>query len=147
LDRIEIISGVERRRQYSDAERAAIMAMCDEPKSTIVGVAKRLGMSPSLIHGWRRMRKEAEKLASEPLQFIAYGSVPEPAGNTFLAAPPPPAPPILPPVPAEDLMRPHPGARPGAIDVDLPGGIRLSVDSYVNEKALARVLRALRDVS
>ena len=26
-------------------------------------------------------------------------------------------------------------------------GVRLSVDSYVNEKALARVLRAFRDVS
>lgn len=110
-------------------------------------LAKRLGMSPGLIHGWRRMRKEAEKLASEPLQFIAYGSVPEPAGVTFVAAPTPPAPQSLSQAATEDLMRPYPGARPGAIDVDLPGGIRLSVDSYVNEKALARVLRALRDVS
>jgi transposase len=147
LDRIEIIAGVERRRRYSDEERAAILAMCDEPKATIVGVAKRLGMSPGLIHGWRRMRKEAEKLASEPLQFIAYGSVPEPAGGTFVAATTSPASQSVSHAATEDLMRPYPGTRPGAIDVDLPGGIRLSVDSYVNEKALARVLRALRDVS
>lgn len=146
MDRIEIISGVERRRQYSDAERAAILAMCDEPKAKIVGVARQLGISPGLIHGWRRMRREAEKLASEPLQFIAYGSVPETSGSTFVTAPPPPGPPAQTPAP-EDLMRSHPGARPGAIDVELPGGVRLSVDSYVNEKALARVLRALRDVS
>ncbi|SMC34059.1 hypothetical protein [Novosphingobium sp. B1] len=52
----------------------------------------------------------------------------------------------MPPAP-EDLIRPHPGARPGAIDIDLTSGVRLSVDSYVNEKALARVLRAFRDVS
>jgi hypothetical protein len=52
----------------------------------------------------------------------------------------------MPPAP-EELIRPHPGARPGAIDIDLPSGVRLSVDSYVNEKALARVLRAFRDVS
>lgn len=52
----------------------------------------------------------------------------------------------MPPAP-EDLIRPHPGARPGAIDIDLPSGVRLSVDNYVNEKALARVLRAFRDVS
>ncbi len=147
LDRIEIIAGVERRRRYSDEERAAILAMCDEPKATIVGIAKRLGMSPGLIHGWRRMRKEAEKLASEPLQFIAYGSVPEPAGGARMAVPTPPVPQAATQAPAEDLMRPYPGPRPGAIDVDLPGGIRLSVDSYVNEKALARVLRALRDAS
>ena len=50
-------------------------------------------------------------------------------------------------VPAEDPVRPHPGSRPGAIDIDLPTGVRLSVDSYVNEKALARVLRALRQAS
>jgi len=37
--------------------------------------------------------------------------------------------------------------RPGAIDIGLTSGVRLSVDSYVNEKALARVLRALREAS
>jgi transposase len=49
--------------------------------------------------------------------------------------------------PAEELVRPHPGARPGAIDIELRNGVRLAVDSYVNEKALARVLRTLRDLS
>lgn len=47
----------------------------------------------------------------------------------------------------EELTRPHPGARPGEIGIDLPSGVRLLADSYVNEKALARVLRALRDTS
>jgi transposase len=47
---------------------------------------------------------------------------------------------------SEELIRPHPGARPGVIDIDMPSGVRLSVD-YVNEKAPARVLRAFRDVS
>ena len=46
-----------------------------------MGVAKLLGISTSLIHNWRRMRREAEKIASEPLQFISYGTVPEPAGS------------------------------------------------------------------
>jgi transposase len=144
---VEIITGVERRRRYSDEERAAVLAMCDEPKATIVGVAKRLGMSPGLIHGWRRMRREAEKLSNEPLQFIAYGSVAEPPSHAL--APTPVAPPAatVSHCVAEDLARPHPGTRPGAIDIDLPSGIRLSVDSYVNEKALARVLRTLRDVA
>ncbi len=141
MDRVEIITGVERRRRYSDEERAAVLAMCDEPKATIVGVARRLGMSPGLIHGWRRMRREAEKLSSEPLQFIAYGSVAEPPSHALAPTPVAPAP--VPHSAIEELTRPHPGTRPGAIDIDLPSGIRLSVDSYVNEKALARVLRAL----
>jgi len=147
LDRIEVITGVERRRRYSDKERSAILAKCDEPGATIVGVAKLLGISPSLIHGWRRMRREAEKIASEPVQFISYGTVPEGTGSPVAPplAVPPPSP--LTPTPVEELVRPYPGTRPGSIDIDLPGGTRLSVDSYVNEKALARVLRALRDVS
>jgi len=48
---------------------------------------------------------------------------------------------------SEELIRPHPGARPGVIDIDMPSGVRLSVDRYVNEKAPVRVLRAFRDVS
>ncbi|WP_255325992.1 MULTISPECIES: hypothetical protein [Sphingobium] len=31
----------------------------------------------------------------------------------------------------EELARPHPGARPGEIGIDLPSGVRLSVDSYL----------------
>ena len=60
---------------------------------------------------------------------------------------PAPAKPSSPSASAEDVVRPHPGARPGGIDIDLPTGVRLSVDSYVNEKALARVLRALGHAS
>lgn len=151
LDRIEIITGVERRRRYSDAERATVLARCDEPGATIVGVAKALGMSPSLIHNWKRLRREAAKIASEPMQFIPYGTVPEqPARGVspVMSAPMPAAPvPTQSPTLAEELVRPYPGARPGGIDIDLRNGIRLAVDSYVNEKALARVLRALREVS
>ena len=153
MGRMEVITRVERRRRYSDEERAAVLAQCDEPGATVVGVSRRLGISASLIHGWRKTRREAEGIASEPLQFISYGMVadaglPEPvvaldpanpverksAASTREATPIP-----------DDLVRPHPGSRPGGIDIDLPTGVRLSVDSYVNEKALARVLRALRE--
>ena len=36
--------------------------------------------------------------------------------------------------PPDDLVRPHTSNRPGSIDIDLPTGVRLMVDSYVNEK-------------
>lgn len=127
-----------------------MLARCDEPGATIVGVAKSLGMSPSLIHNWKRLRREADKIASEPMQFIPYGTVPEQPARAFPpvvaasipAAPVPPQGPTL----AEELVRPYPGARRGGIDIDLRNGIRLAVDSYVNGKALARGLHALREV-
>jgi transposase len=112
-------------------------------------VAKRYSIAESLIYNWRSVRRQAAALASEPLAFIPYAVV-----SAHAEAPSPQAP-QMPAAQAtstvvhgasEDLLRPHPGNRPGGIDIDLPSGVRLSVDSYVNEKALARVLRTLQAV-
>ena len=155
MGRMEVITRVECRRRYSDEERGAVLAQCDEPGATVVGVSRRLGISASLIHGWRKTRREAERIASEPLQFIPYGVVADAVSPEPVMALAPTAPverkssaPAREATPArDDLIRPHPGSRPGGIDIDLANGVRLSVDSYVNEKALARVLRALREAS
>jgi transposase-like protein len=150
-DRMEIIARTERRRKFSDAEKAAILAEADADGVSVRQVAERHEIAESLIYNWRSARRQAAAIASEALEFIPYGAIimTEPATAPALAdlqkAPGPVSPPVS-SVP-EELIRPHPGARPGAIDIDLPSGVRLSVDSYVNEKALARVLRAFRDVS
>ena len=100
-----------------------------------------------------RPKERAEAIAGEPLTFVPYGEVtafvPTERSMALMPATPAPAPakPSSSAAPAEDLVRPHPGTRPGSIDIDLPTGVRLSVDSYVNEKALARVLRALGHAS
>ena len=146
--RMEIITRTERRRKYNDAEKASILAEADRDGVSVRDVSQRHGISESLIYNWRLARREAERIASEPMQLIAYGAVSEQAGGVVTSVPISAAPierPLL-PTAAEELVRPHPGARPGAIDIDLKSGVRLSVDSYVNEKALSRVLRALRDV-
>ncbi len=147
-DRVEIIARTERRRKYSDAEKAAILAQADQEGVSVRNVARRHEIAESLIYNWRSARRQATAIASESLEFIPYGSIvtTEPAPTAPVPAPQAKAAPSSTPMP-EDLVRPHPGTRPGAIDIDLPSGVRLSTDSYVNEKALARVLRALRDVS
>lgn len=152
---IEIIR-TERRRRYSDAEKAALLAEVDRGGCTVADVARRHGLAESLLYNWRSHRRASASIASEPLQFISYGEV----ADAVVDAPPMARPPVAVPTPtppgarrvrserpaSDDLMRPHPGSRPGAIDIELGSGVRLSVDSYVNEKALARVLRALQDV-
>ncbi len=152
---IEIIR-TERRRRYSEAEKAALLAEADCGGSTVAEVARRHGVAESLLYNWRSHRRASASVASEPLQFISYGEVRNaivdvPSKTTPLAVVSAPAPPVARRVrnerPAtDDLVRPHPGSRPGGIDIELATGVRLSVDSYVNEKALARVLRALQDV-
>ena len=153
MGRMEVITRTERRRTYSEAEKAAVVAEASVTGVTVREVSQRLGIAESLIYNWRSAQRKAASIASQPLQFIPYGMVvdagpAEPsmalASTTPASTTPKPSPPAG---PAEDLVRPHPGARPGGIDIDLPTGVRLSVDSYVNEKALARVLRALGHAS
>ena len=149
MGRLEIITRTERRRKYSNAERDAILREADAPDVTVREVAKRHEIAESLIYNWRSARRQAQKIAGEPLAFISYGTVTE---RDLVTVPPAlqpsrPAPAPAAPAMAEELTRPHPGARPGGIDIDLPTGVRLSIDSYVNEKALARVLRVLREIS
>jgi hypothetical protein len=43
--------------------------------------------------------------------------------------------------------RPAMDERPGMIEIDLPGGTRLRVDAFVNERALRRVLSVLQALS
>jgi transposase-like protein len=151
MGRMEVITRTERRRTYSEAEKAAVVAEASVSGVTVREVSRRLGIAESLIYNWRSAQRKAESIASEPLQFIPYGmvtdAVPAEPGVALTPATPTPAParPSPPAAPAEDVVRLHPGARPGGIDIDLANGVRLSVDSYVNEKALARVLRALKD--
>lgn len=149
MGRIEVITRTERRRKYSDAERDAVLREADAHGITVREVAKRHEIAESLIYSWRSARRQAQKIASEPLAFISYGTLADQDLVTVPSAPPPsrPVSAVAPPTIAEELTRPHPGARPGGIDIELPSGVRLSVDSYVNEKALARVLRTLRDIS
>jgi transposase len=148
MGRIEVITRTERRRKYSDAERDAILREADAHGVTVREVARRHEVAESLIYGWRSARRQAQKIASEPLAFISYGTLADQDVVTVPSAPLPSRPAaVAPSTMAEELTRPHPGARPGEIGIDLPSGVRLSVDSYVNEKALARVLRTLRDIS
>lgn len=150
-DRLEIIARTERRRKFSDAEKAAILTEADADGVSVRQVAERHEIAESLIYNWRSARRQAAAIASEVLEFIPYGAIitTEPAVAPAVSEPQKAPRPASSPMPSasEELIRPHTGARPGAIDIDLPSGVRLSVDSYVNEKALARVLRAFRDVS
>ncbi|KTT93686.1 transposase [Sphingomonas yabuuchiae] len=149
MGRMEVITRTERRRTYSEAEKAAVVAEASAPGVTVREVSRRLGIAESLIYNWRSAQRKAASIVSEPLQFISYGVVTDvvPTEPSMALTPATPAPAPAKPSPsaatAEDLVRPHPGTRPGSIDINLASGVRLSVDSYVNEKALARVLRAL----
>ena len=144
-----VIVRTERRRRYSDTEKAAIVAESLRPDVTVVSVARRHGIAKSVIYNWRANRREAEAIAREALEFIPCGqfvATSERASACEIIADEPES--SVGPLAQDVAASPPPGQqRAGAIAIELEGGARLTVDSFVNEKALARVLRALTAVS
>jgi transposase len=52
--RVEVISGVARRRRWSAGEKAQITRESFAPGASVSDVARRYGMSLGLLHHWRR---------------------------------------------------------------------------------------------
>jgi transposase len=63
IDRVEVFSGIQRRRRYSLDQKLAVLAECNQPGVSISYVARRHGISPSLLFGWRRRMTEGGKEA------------------------------------------------------------------------------------
>lgn len=55
--RVELISGTGRRRQWSADEKARILLESLEPEANVSEVARRHGMSPQQLFGWRRQAR------------------------------------------------------------------------------------------
>ena len=56
--RVEVLSGVERRRQWSDDEKARIIEETLVPGARVAEVARRNAVSASLVFGWRRLARD-----------------------------------------------------------------------------------------
>jgi transposase len=54
-----LITGDERRRRWSDDERARILAAIDEPGAVVAEVARRADVCTSLVYKWRRAARAA----------------------------------------------------------------------------------------
>ena len=125
MSTVEIVSRMEPRRKWSAAEKAALLAEVDAEGGRVTLVARRHRISESLLYNWRSARKAAVAAATgiEPPEFLQLGVVGR-AGDD----------------------RPSASAlnTAGMIEVELPNGIRFRGDGSVNEKALGRVLRAMK---
>src|SRR5689334_15082321 len=52
--RVEMFSGTGRRRAWSAGQKAQIIAECDSGDETVSAVARRHGLTPQQLFGWRR---------------------------------------------------------------------------------------------
>jgi transposase len=59
-EQIEIITSVQRRRRWSSQEKLAIVEESELPGMSVSAVARKHGVSPSLLFTWRRLSREGK---------------------------------------------------------------------------------------
>ena len=55
FSKVEVITGVARRRRFSTEFKLAVVAETMQPGMSVSYVARRHGLSPSLIFRWRQL--------------------------------------------------------------------------------------------
>ncbi len=131
---VEIITGRERRRRWSIADKLRLVTETHEPGARVRSVAVRHGVCESLLFTWRRQVLDGVLVAPEMPMFMPVRMIGAAGANPGLSPPEPR------PAPPSPSARPH----PGLIEIELGNGSQVRVGSDVNLAALRRVLVALR---
>jgi transposase len=118
------VLGAERRRRWSDDEKARILEETLVPGATVSEVARRNDVAASVVFTWRRKARVSGPTAAS---FVPMIVVEPPAPVPAMASPP----------------RASKGSR-GIIEIDLGGGRCVKVDADVDADALSRVLDVLQ---
>lgn len=155
--RIQVITGIGRRRQWSEDDKARIIVESLKPGANVSAIARRHGMSPQQLFGWRR---EARALFSEEAGSDAdavSGSAQSGAAvPTAASKAPDTGPAFAPVVLVAPAAAPPPGSgggpppegkgKAGVIEV-VVGGMIVRVIGPVDADALATVLAVARRIA
>ena len=129
--RLEVFTGAGRRRAWSDEDKARIVAEIVTSGDSVSGVARRHGLSPQQLFGWRRQVRESQPELSraEELAFVP----------AVVDAP------LSAPSVRRQRRAQHCKAEAGAgiIEVEI-GGVTVRVDRGADAKTVMVVLRALK---
>ena len=120
--RLEVLTGPERRRRYSDAEKAALVAETLRPGACAARIARRHGLHPQQLYTWRRQARRGD-LALRDEDMPMFAPVVAEAAPTTAAGP---------------------DAASGTGIVLELGGLRLSFGPDVPAGRVAAVVAALR---
>ena len=119
--RVEVITGIGRRRRWTDEEKAWIVAESLDPATTVSAVARRYGLHASQLFTWRQ---QLQRRASAAAEVTGPGFVPILLAEDSTAAP----------ITAASRM-----------EIAL-GSVVVRVGADVDGAALRRVLDVVRDL-
>lgn len=131
MRRLEVITGPGRRRRFSKDDKARIVEETLAPGAVVSEVARRHGLSPQQLFGWRRQ-------ARQPLEATAGGDA-----RLFVPAV------VDAPLPARavhrrDRNRPrHAGLTGGVIEIEIDD-VTVRISGGVDSNTVAAVIHALK---
>jgi transposase len=131
------MTGEDRRRKWSHAEREQILAAAFAPGAVVAKVARQFDVASSLIYTWRR--EAASVVTCKPVGFspailIEQAEAPVPDASTLLP----------PPLPSPASPKPVAPVAPLAITVEFSAGVRVAIDATAPTALVTATLLALQ---
>jgi transposase len=83
IERVEVITSVERRRRWSREEKERLVTASLEPGARVSSIAREAGIHPGQLYGWRRQMRVWPDVTFAPVQIAAEIA---PAGLTGTGA-------------------------------------------------------------
>lgn len=74
MSQVQVFSGVERRRRWSDEQKRAIVAAAFAPGAVVTDVARRADISSGQIYRWRR---ELQAVSEQGFAAVVVTDAPE----------------------------------------------------------------------
>ncbi|WP_140637608.1 IS66-like element accessory protein TnpA [Methylibium rhizosphaerae] len=65
-----------KRRRYSRELKAQVLAECDEPGASVAKVAMSHGINANIVHGWRKLAREAAPQMVARQEFVPVAVAP-----------------------------------------------------------------------
>jgi transposase len=123
MSTVTVLSGPERRRRWTSAEKARIVEESLAPEASVAEVARRHDVHPNLLHLWRRQARtgtlalvRADDTAAGEVQFAAVAVTPEERGS------------VVP---------------PGVIEIEFTDGTRLRITGSAEAATVSALMMAL----
>jgi transposase len=111
---IEVITSVERRRRWSQADKERLVAASLEPGAVVSAIAREVGIHPSQLYGWRR------QLCVQPQASPAFAPVRITSEGAAARGP-----------------------APGAIEIEFASGTRLRITGSMDAAIVSAAVTAM----
>lgn len=132
MGRMEILTGVERRRDWSDDDKLSILEEAAVRGARIVDVARRHDILPQQIYTWRRKfaaRRVSPSVSFLPVALIASAPVSEAERPNL----------------ADKAGAAKRSARPTRIEIGCKGGRVLKVEADIAPDVLKALIRSVEE--